>query len=69
MTPIRFRNCKDCAYCRYNKKHDYFYCVDRSDMEIFCVDSDEDGCTFGKDIAPDWEDEDAVYERKKYPFD
>jgi len=62
---IEGRHCKDCGFCRYRKKFDYFYCLDRSDMEIFCVDPDEDGCTFGKDIGPDWEDEDRIYEQHR----
>lgn len=66
---IEFRHCINCGYCRYNRKSDYYWCVDRSENDRFEVNPDADGCTFGKDIPPEYEDEDKAYERKKYPFD
>ena len=63
---VKYRNCIDCGYCRYNKKFDYYWCVDRSQDSKFDVDPYQDGCTFGKDIEPEYEDEDKAYERKKY---
>ena len=61
--PDRFKNCIDCAYCRYSKRFDYWWCVDRSEHDRFEVQPYEDGCTFGKDIEPEYPDEDGAYER------
>ena len=64
-----FRHCMNCEYCRYSKRYDYWWCIDRSENDRWEVNPETDGCTFGKDIEPDYQDEDGAYERKKYPVD
>ena len=67
---IKGWNCIDCGYCRYSKKGDYWWCVDRSQEVKFQIgDPYEEGCSYGKDIEPEYPDEDGAYERKKYPVD
>lgn len=67
MTDIVERHCIDCGYCRYNKRFDYYWCVQfTTNEEHWDVNPTMDGCTFGKDIEPEYEDEDKAYERKKY---
>ena len=62
---IEFRYCRDCGYCRYNKKGDYCYCKQFEGI-IQEVNENADGCTFGIDIPEVFEDEDKAYERYKY---
>lgn len=63
---VTYRNCIDCGYCKHNRKHDYYWCVQFTTREDhWDVSPTEDGCTFGKDIEPEYEDEDKAYERYK----
>lgn len=66
---IKGWNCINCAYCRYSKRFDYYWCVERPEHDNEISDPYEEGCSWGKDIEPEYEDEDLAYERKKYPFD
>ena len=55
------RLCKDCRYCHYKDKDDCYICHYFAGMQV-CED---DFCSFGGDIKPEYGDEDGEYERHR----